>query len=96
MVVFFLRKKNIVYWPEFMFVRISRIFLLRMLNCTFCWWERSGSLTAAVMAKVDRRALLKACERGDIEYLRQLKQQKLQVTNDTKYGRPTALHLAAE
>ena len=85
-----------MYWPEFMFVRISRIFLLRMLNCTFCWWERSGSLTAAVMAKVDRRALLKACERGDIEYLRQLKQQKLQVTNDTKYGRPTTLHLAAE
>ena len=53
-------------------------------------------MTAAVMAKVDRRALLQACERGDIEYIRQLKQQKLQVTNDTKYGRPTTLHLAAE
>ena len=77
-----------------MFVRISRIFLLRMLNCTFCWWERS--LTAAVMAKVDRRALLKACERGDIEYLRQFKKQNLQVTDDTNYFRPTTLHLAAE
>ena len=81
-------------WLEFMFVRISRIFLLRMLNCTFCWWERS--LTAAVMAKVDRRALLKACERGDIEYLRQLKQQKLQVTDGERYDRPTTLHLAAK
>ena len=77
-----------------MFVGISRIFLLRMLSCTLCWWE--WPLTAAVMAEVDRRALLKACERGDIEYLRQLKQQKLQVTDGERYDRPTALHLAAE
>ena len=77
-----------------MFVGISRIFLLRMLRCTLCWWE--WPLTAAVMAEVDRLALLKAFERGDIEYLRQFKKQKLQVTDDTKYGRPTTLHLAAE
>ena len=77
-----------------MLVGISRIFLLRMLNCTFCWW--AWPLTATVMAEVDRLALLKACKRGDIEYLRQFKKQNLQVTDDTDLFRPTTLHLAAE
>ena len=77
-----------------MFVGISRIFLLRMLSCALCWWE--WPLTATVMAEVDRLALLKACKRGDIEYLRQFKKQKLQVTDDTNYRRPTTLHLAAK
>ena len=65
-----------------------------MLSCTLCWWV--WPLTVTVMAEVDRLALLKACERGDIEYLRQLKQQNLQVTDDTNFLRPTTLHLAAE
>ena len=55
------------------------------------WWARHQGK----MAKVDKRAVLSACTRGDLRYLQRFKSQNLQFIDDERHDKCTTLHIAA-